>query len=477
MSWLRVSILILTFTIIGCTQTNTPAGVANTALTANSILTSSDPAAKSFQFVFTQVSALAEQAGLIENRIYQQPPCKAGDQLEESLQRALEGVVDVAEDGLVIIGNVVTDAPEGIETLSRLIGREEFSSEEILTLGHQILDFSNQILNVGDEAVWVAHCLVQIGEDAFGELPMIFFRRTVNGFRSQIRNARFILLGLETLLQTIERQLTHSTASSQTNSPTNISTNGFSCPMAVSHIQTNNGLQMRLRSGPSTSYNIYGLLGKETCYAVQEISQPWAHISTINGDGWVYLPSVSLTIIEPTLVPTPVVLSNIVLFDDFNNGINMWWLESEGWTTVPSENGLVAQIVSSDHPLLMPNQSLRNLVVEARFLIGNGTARLSSQVSAAGDYTVLLEPDGRLVLYRGYFSMNLLFETQIANFDSNIWHTLRLSNIIDQITVSVDGNELINVKDSVPLIPGNILIGGYNTQGALQLDDFKLYAP
>jgi uncharacterized protein YbdZ (MbtH family) len=92
-----------------------------------------------------------------------------------------------------------------------------------------------------------------------------------------------------------------------------------------------------------------------------------------------------------------------VLFTDtFDTGaLYLWKPLPTGWSLVASEGGQALQATNTEEPVTFVHDTLGDSVVQARFAFTSGMARLSLRQSEAGAYTVLLNADGQVALYRG----------------------------------------------------------------------------
>jgi hypothetical protein len=137
----------------------------------------------------------------------------------------------------------------------------------------------------------------------------------------------------------------------------------------------------------------------------------------------------------------------LLLHDTFDTGELPLWTLGAGWVLVPSEGGLALQGSGSEAVTFVHN-TLGDVVVQARFLMSAGGARLSVRQSAAGAYTASLDVNGQVALYRGDV---LLGAATVSPIAAGQWRVLRLSAIGGALRVAVDGVEVIAVIDSNPL--------------------------
>jgi hypothetical protein len=176
-------------------------------------------------------------------------------------------------------------------------------------------------------------------------------------------------------------------------------------------------------------------------------------------------PTLPLLPTEPALTP---------LFDDnFDSGDLSRWTLGAGWQLVPSENGQALQVNGSDEPVTLIQSDLGDTAVQMSFLLNTGMVRLSLRQSEAGAYTILMDMNGQIVLYRG---SQLLGSAAVNPIVVGEWRTIRLSAINDIIHAAIDGIEVIAVQDTSPLPPGTVSFGGVGmSQGALRVDDVGIW--
>lgn len=145
------------------------------------------------------------------------------------------------------------------------------------------------------------------------------------------------------------------------------------------------------------------------------------------------------------------------------------------WPVVPSEADFALLINVSDRPTQLMPRHFSDAVVQARFLLTAGSVQLAVRQTAIAGYTVSLYATGQVELVRNGIPIGF------ADIGANTvgqWHTVQLAAIEDIIRVSVDGAEVIIVRDSTPLPSGRVIFMGRD-MGSSQLlvDDIQLWLP
>jgi Tol biopolymer transport system component len=178
----------------------------------------------------------------------------------------------------------------------------------------------------------------------------------------------------------------------------------------------------------------------------------------------------------PTDIAVPPEPPLTLLFNDtFDSSELLTWMLGAGWTLVPNEGGQALQVAASDEAVTFVYDNLNNVAAQARFLLSSGMARLSVQQSEAGSYTVLMDMNGQVGLYRGGQALG---SAVVSPTTPGEWRVLRLSAIDNVIRVAVDGTEVIAVQDTDPLPQGTLSFAGVGIgDSALLVDDFYLWIP
>lgn len=184
-------------------------------------------------------------------------------------------------------------------------------------------------------------------------------------------------------------------------------------------------------------------------------------------------PPAPLTI-SPTMTALPAEPQlNLILNDNFDRGDLSNWTLGAGWTLVPSENGQALQVNGSDESATLIQKNLGDVAAQIRVIMNTGIARLTVRQSDAGAYSVLLDLDGQVSLYR---NDQRIGAASVNPVSIGTWRTIRLSVIGDLLRVTIDGVDVIMVQDNAPLPAGGISFGGIGLrEGALRADDFALW--
>jgi len=168
---------------------------------------------------------------------------------------------------------------------------------------------------------------------------------------------------------------------------------------------------------------------------------------------------------EPTL--------QLAFSDNFDSGDLTAWTLGTGWMLVPSESGQALQALNATDPALLNNADFLNVAVQTRFSVGSEAARIKVRESAAGYYVAILNPSGGVELYRGN---TLLASDMLEIPPSTQWNVVRLSAIEDTIRVSINGFEVIALRDAQPLPTGAVSVGpAISSETPLLVDDFEVW--
>jgi hypothetical protein len=190
------------------------------------------------------------------------------------------------------------------------------------------------------------------------------------------------------------------------------------------------------------------------------------------------LVTTSIPVSTPTPTETPLLREPVlteILVDNFDSGVSPWWILGAGWSLVSSGGGQALQSNNSELPLTFQYNTFYNVAAEARFLISVGSVQLSLRQSGAGRYTVTLDTNGQVILYRA----DQVLASSLSPATSGQWRTLRVSIMGGGVLrISVDGNEVIGIIDPAPLPPGTVAIAAQgNNETPLLVDDFRLWLP
>lgn len=165
----------------------------------------------------------------------------------------------------------------------------------------------------------------------------------------------------------------------------------------------------------------------------------------------------------------------MVINDPFDSGDLSHWTLGAGWQLVASENGQALQVSGSDEAATLLQNTLGDRAAQMRVLMNTGLARLSLRQSEAGAYTLVLDMNGSVSLYR---NTQQIGAAQVSPTIQRQWRIVRLSVIGSVLRVAVDGIEVIAMQDAAPLPPGTLSFGGYGlTEGALRVDDVVVWVP
>lgn len=189
-------------------------------------------------------------------------------------------------------------------------------------------------------------------------------------------------------------------------------------------------------------------------------------------------------ITPPVLTTIPVIPSEppmyLLAHETLDNGDLSSWLLGAGWTLTSSEDGLAFQIISSSEAARYVNRTFFNAAAGARFRFDSGSVQLSIRHSPVGSYTAVLDSGGAVQLLRAGMPLSITVAPPAA---ADAWRTLRLSAVDNIVRVSVDGMELIAIRDDAPLPPGEIALSALMPNNSdtvtnlMLVDDFMLWVP
>ena len=198
------------------------------------------------------------------------------------------------------------------------------------------------------------------------------------------------------------------------------------------------------------------------------------------------LPAPVIATVEPLETVTPTMTAPVLptattapessfilgYYDDFESGELDAWLPGIGWSFVLNEIGQVFQVTGSDEPLTMNiGDSYSDFVMDVRVALDSGAAKINIRQSDAGAYSVILDANGQITLYR---NDTLLGTGTAAVPITGEWHDVRVSAIGASLQILIDGTAIIVVEDASLLPAGTIsfaTIGG----GTLRIDNFVIW--
>jgi len=158
--------------------------------------------------------------------------------------------------------------------------------------------------------------------------------------------------------------------------------------------------------------------------------------------------------------------------DDFELGELFLWTASENWSFAQVAGGTVLQSTAGVDPLTFAQTNMLDVSATIRVQLNGGSMAMHLRESQAGRYSVILNANGILALYR---DTTLLEGTSLAPLGTD-WHSLTLSAIGDIVRVKVDNMTLLAVQDSAPLSAGGLSIASVDGS-PLRVDDFVLAIP
>jgi hypothetical protein len=176
----------------------------------------------------------------------------------------------------------------------------------------------------------------------------------------------------------------------------------------------------------------------------------------------------------PTATPTPFPTEpplTLLFSDTFDSGALYLWTLGAGWSLTPNEGGQALTVSGSDAPLTFVHNTLIDAAAEARVRFDTCAVRLSLQASAVARYSLVLDANGAVTLYRGETA---LASGAVSAAQPGGWRTLRLSIIAGVLRASVDGVEVLTTFDDAPLPPGTLTIESIGGN-ALTVDDVSVW--
>jgi len=158
--------------------------------------------------------------------------------------------------------------------------------------------------------------------------------------------------------------------------------------------------------------------------------------------------------------------------DDFELGELFLWTASKNWSFAQVEGGTVLQSTTGVDPLTFAQTNMLDVSATIQVQLNGGSMAMHLRESGAGRYSVILNANGILALYR---DTTLLEGTSLALLGTE-WHSLTLSAMGDILRVKVDDVTLLAVQDSAPLSAGGLSIASVDGS-PLRVDDFELAVP
>lgn len=119
----------------------------------------------------------------------------------------------------------------------------------------------------------------------------------------------------------------------------------------------------------------------------------------------------------------------------------------------------------------IPVYTLFNVAAGARVQTGSGSVGVSVRDSAVAKYSAVLRASGEVALLRAGTTL----ATAVTAVSPDAWYDLRLSAIQNTLRVSVDGVELIAIRDDATLPPGGVSFEA-DGEGAL-VESFTIWVP
>lgn len=166
--------------------------------------------------------------------------------------------------------------------------------------------------------------------------------------------------------------------------------------------------------------------------------------------------------------------------DDFET-FDMVWQLGHGWQRTVLGDGEPTAVLAasgSPDPTRFGDTLYGDVVVQVRFWVDAGEARLDVRRSPAGVYSVGLGPTGRVRLYRD--GEMLAEDYADAVLTGPPWHTVRFAVLADRLDVRIDGEEMFLQADTAetgPLPPGLVTFSAGETPASFYVDDFVLLIP
>jgi|GEM_PF-4092604 len=192
------------------------------------------------------------------------------------------------------------------------------------------------------------------------------------------------------------------------------------------------------------------------------------------------IPAISATVTATETLPqTPTVIPFVaepalmtLVADDFELGELFLWTASKNWSFAQVEGGTVLQSKAGVDPLTFAQTNMLDVSATIQVQLNGGSMAMHLRESQAGRYSLTLNANGILALYRDTI---LLEGTTLAPLGTD-WHSLTLSAIGDILRVKVDDVTLLAIQDPSPLSAGGLSIASVDGS-PLRVDDFELAVP
>jgi len=168
----------------------------------------------------------------------------------------------------------------------------------------------------------------------------------------------------------------------------------------------------------------------------------------------------------------------VLRVEDRFESLDTAWVLQPGWEYVPPAGQTAGALQASGavQPLPYGAQTYTDLVVELHILVEAGECRLNMRDSAAGRYSLALDPTGLITLYRDETELGTAFADSVGA--GAPFRRLRLAVIGDIVRVMADGEKAITVTDPDPLPAGGItLSAGEASPTACTIDEFRVWIP
>jgi subtilisin-like proprotein convertase family protein len=187
------------------------------------------------------------------------------------------------------------------------------------------------------------------------------------------------------------------------------------------------------------------------------------------------VPVLATEIVEPPAELPAEPEMGVFVSSSFDDVTLMDWTASGSWAFVSANGGLALETSTSSDPIVFNGGDLFNAAIEGRFQFERGGARLIVRRSAVASYSAVVSNTGEVALYRGENQYAAALVEPIA---SGEWWTIRLSVVDDVLRVTVNGTEVIAVRDEAPLPPGQVAFAAEALDGAaLRVDDVAVWLP
>jgi len=160
-------------------------------------------------------------------------------------------------------------------------------------------------------------------------------------------------------------------------------------------------------------------------------------------------PTAAPTLAPPSTTAIPIEPDWQLQFsDNFSIAHPNQWIFTDWAGYVPVENGSAMRFSQFIFPTRSARENYYNVAVQVSLRIDSGAARFLVRQSSVGDYRVTLDSNSLVTLSKqgaalGSFTVNPVIPGQ--------WRTLRFAVSDGTLRVTVDGVEIITVRDETPL--------------------------